>query len=675
MCIVIGNIFVISYLLAEKNIYYWDVSGYWIQCIDFTRALSANSGEAMKSLYDSIATSDYNLLPVLPLSIAANTISSPLQPVSHTLFIMAAYNLYAVPFICLVIRLMRRMMLDNETFSAAKLTLAAAVCMLFTAALTPLLGGYIDIVGMMYAMLICIIMYKHRFNLRAAWIISLLLVMLSLLRRWYLFWAVAFFPAAAVAYVVKCVCERGYTPKMLIGDMFKLFCIGLGYIAVMLLFFRAFFLRALTNNFADIYDAYKGDGFAAELTDVICGIGLVFIILAAFGFVVMLLKKKMRVMAIFLAAQSVIIFVLFTRIQAFGVQHLYLFAPAVLIFAAAGAVFGVGGIKRKSARLCAHAAVMGLLLFNFIYVYTPMGSFAMPVFSDIRRPPRVMAGYSTIREITSYLNTATDGKNELVYVLASSDVINDEILVNAFLPHVRYAVNGLVSTYHIDKRDGFPNHLFMADILVVGDPVQTHMRPEDQQIVTVPTKKILAGDAANLELMKTFTIDAADGKDAVSVHIYRRVGAYDIGFAKEIEDELKAGYPRNPAVYELNYFYAMMDKPQNRIAEQGEIYYNLDGEVLVTAKSEHSVGFALSNQRHFAELSFNIRTGGDRADIPMLLTVLDGEDVLYSGNTSDSAKITLDISQADKLEFQIEKANADEAGWAQMVIGEIELRR
>ena len=666
VCIVVGNIFVISYLSAEKNIYYWDVSGYWIQCIDFTKLLFSDAPAAMDALYNSILTSDYNLLPVLPLSLVAQMLSH-----SHNVFVLAVYNLYAIPFICLAIRFIRRLMLDNGNFSNAKLILSAAVCMLCTAALTPLLGGYIDIVGLMFAVLICIILYKHGFGMKTAWIIVLLLVILSLLRRWYLFWVVAFFPAAGAAYLVRCLSDKEYSWKAFMLDMIKLASIGVGYVAVMLVCFREFFVRALTNNFADIYKAYRGDGLLSEIVRVVRGIGPVFVVLAIIGLALLIIKKRTRVLAVFLAVQSVVIFVLFTRMQAFGVQHLYLFVPAAVVLAAAGVVMGMDYIRRRSVRMCICAALAGLLMFSFMYVYLPFDSALSPVMPSIRRAPRVMASYETILDITEYLNMQTDGKNELVYVVASSDRLNDEILANAHLPQVRYSVNGLTFTHHIDLRDGFPNHFFMADIVVVGELVQTHMRAEDQQVVGILAEKILSGDAVNLELLKTFTLEPDKDDEAVLVHIYKRSGAYSAAFAADIASALKTSYPDKPELYDVNYFYAMMDKGQVRLNEHGEIYYNPSGDVLVTAKTEQNVGFVFDNQRQFATLRFEI---AENTDVPMTLTILDGEEVIYSGDTSVKTQVVLDIANSDRLEFVAAKADAG-PGWGHLVIGGIELER
>lgn len=65
---ILANAFAVYYVAQEHFVYFWDWSGYWLFYLDFSESLLAHPIRALISLIDSIRSSDYNLLPVLPLT-------------------------------------------------------------------------------------------------------------------------------------------------------------------------------------------------------------------------------------------------------------------------------------------------------------------------------------------------------------------------------------------------------------------------------------------------------------------------------------------------------------------------------------------------------------------------------------------------------------------------------
>ena len=78
-------------------------------------------------------------------------------------------------------------------------------------------------------------------------------------------------------------------------------------------------------------------------------------------------------------------------------------------------------------------------------------------------------------------------------VLSSSFTLNYETVAS-----LRASLNipepetGTILQYHgtVDKRDSFNWNTAFADYLLVGDPVQTHLGEENQQILTILTVRI-----------------------------------------------------------------------------------------------------------------------------------------------------------------------------------------
>ena len=76
-----------------------------------------------------------------------------------------------------------------------------------------------------------------------------------------------------------------------------------------------------------------------------------------------------------------------------------------------------------------------------------------------------------------------DGRS--IYVLASSEILNDDIIRQASLPDQMNYPYTLEKSNHVDLRDGFPTQFFTSSIVLVASPAQHHLRPQDQQVIGV----------------------------------------------------------------------------------------------------------------------------------------------------------------------------------------------
>jgi hypothetical protein len=267
-----------------------------------------------------------------------------------------------------------------------------------------------------------------------------------------------------------------------------------------------------------------------------------------------------------------------------------------------------------------------------------------------------MNDIDTIKSADEYINSLTKDTDKKVYLLASSFVINDEILANANLPEVRYSVNGLLATNHVDRRDGFPNQFFMADIVAVAEPAQYHLRPEDQQDVGVIANKILNDKPANFTLLKTYTLDKN-----VLLHIYQKTGAYDISFLNYLSETFSASYPDNPTLKNINYFYGLMGE-NNASRPYGTIYYNLNNDVLMTADKASTTSFALKNNKNFKQLLFDATPNDSDNTSPASLQVYCDGKLLFDNSITGEIHCDLDISSVNDVKFVLNNsANTSDA--------------
>jgi len=139
-----------------------------------------------------------------------------------------------------------------------------------------------------------------------------------------------------------------------------------------------------------------------------------------------------------------------------------------------------------------------------------------------------------------------------VYVLASSETLNDDMLKNSMLPEKDNAMHTMLGTNHVDKRDGIPNHLFVCKYVVVAEPVQVHLGADNQQVVDFFAREILDGTyTPNLERIESISV--ADG---VIAHIYRRNNGYTEEFLNRVQAHFNTLYPEHTALFEVDFIWS-----------------------------------------------------------------------------------------------------------------------
>ena len=78
----------------------------------------------------------------------------------------------------------------------------------------------------------------------------------------------------------------------------------------------------------------------------------------------------------------------------------------------------------------------------------------------------------------------------------------------------------------VDAVDGPPSAgLKDCAIIIVGDPVQTHLNPDDQQTVVVPSREMLAGQGIGAKFRRTGEVFHLE--NGVSAIVFERLAPLD----------------------------------------------------------------------------------------------------------------------------------------------------
>ncbi|HXU27308.1 MAG TPA: hypothetical protein VN698_08760, partial [Bacteroidia bacterium] len=451
---------------------------------------------------------------------------------------------------------------NNNLKSEYSLVYVIIVTFLFTTIIIPCVAGYLDAIGLLYIGFLMILIYEDALSKKDIPNLLLtffLLIVMSVTRRWYLFWLVAFFPSYFIAGIIRFATDKSYTRKSLITLTINLTIIGVVYIGILYRFFKGFFQRSLFNNYSDVYSAYKWGGYTENFNRTIFYLSIPVILISIIGIYTGIKNKASRLLSLVQLIQLAIILFLFFRIQSFSLQHYYLIAPTILFFLAMG--FATIFVIPKWGKYISSVLIL-LQLLSFTHTFTnwpsirpnevqsylfPVTGFQISDRSDLKR----------IEALVEYLNSlSNNNRNKSVYILASSHIINDDILRNTNLPYDMNSMKGLCNNNcHVDKVHGFPQDLLGADIVVVADPIQYHLRPEDQRVVGIPAEEILSGRGIgkSYRLLKEFSI-----MNDIKLKVYEKIKPYSLGAIDSLLATFKSYYPEYPNLYSVNFYPAII---------------------------------------------------------------------------------------------------------------------
>ena len=479
--VVLLNAYAVAYLLTARQPFFWDNAGYWRSAAELSEMAFTAPIELFRQVFESVLSSDYHLLPaVLPAYVMAifNT--------GRMAFVLAIVNLYVVPFWAML-------------YAISKSGFAIGALGLFFVPYFAVVG-FLDVGGVICAFA-CAYLFFHSSD--DGFFSGALLCGAMMFRRWYIFYVIAFLVCAMIHSLVIKDRRR------------KLVLMLFGFIAPSVLFFQGYVSGVLLReNFTDIYSAYSFS-ITTDIKYVLYYLGLA-TMLGAVVYTFYAIKKKGGVAAAFPLCCIILIFLLFISVQSFGMQHL-------LLFAAPLGVICVCASKVKRLKLPAMLVAAACFISVFIPRTQP-GSIheieGLPLLPSYTVYPQVRSDAEALSSLDVYLR-GLDGRTA---VLASSFTLNSDLLSlvdSSFHPLKPLRENdSLINLGQVDKRDSLPYSLEYADRIVVADPIQTHLDPGEQRIVTVPAGAIL-GDTP---FSAAFVRSGAEFElgSGVKVYVYER---------------------------------------------------------------------------------------------------------------------------------------------------------
>ena len=202
------------------------------------------------------------------------------------------------------------------------------------------------------------------------------------------------------------------------------------------------------------------------------------------------------------------------------------------------------------------AGYTAMLLINFSVVFIPPASsfsqkiaFLLP---GERHYPFFRPDIDLINKLLDSLESALQSANDNVYVIASSPILNEEILENAcsFGNHPQDLCTRILPSSHVDKRDGFPSQFLDAKYVIVTAPVQYHLRQEAQRVIGILADQILSrrGIGSSYEkLPDEFVLDTN-----VTAFIYKKVKPFKKADLDNLSKLFMDYYPDKRNIFKIN---------------------------------------------------------------------------------------------------------------------------
>lgn len=530
--IVAANLFALTFVLAERFIYTWDFALYWNKFAGFGNLARTDASSALTALIQSMAIDDYTLVPVVPLA-PFEWVFGP----GRLSYILAITNVSLVPA-AILLALVAVRALGKQ--SAVRVFLSAAAILTLHVLWAPALRGLPDVLGLAIAATVLLLYFRVPPTERS-WFalagIGALLCLLILTRRWYIFWAMSFFPAAIVAHLASGEKRPRWADTFATGK--ALAVIGVTCAACLLMFAAPVVLHAFDRSYSSAYAAYRSDLAGGVVTQVIGHFGTGLLLLCIGGMAWLAARKETRGFGLFLIVQTAVAFIIFTQVQSFlGLHHYYLLLPA----AAIGLAAAINGIWDSGLRLhwrvAATSGALSISLLSSMAAFSPTRIGGAPLLPSARFEPLVR---DDLPELDHLFETLSAANPDRVYVVASSQLLNwGTFKMGCRQKHPELCPRIAVS-HDVDARDGFPTGMLDADYLVLGTPNQYHLLPQDQQVIGRVADAVRQGRGIGASFRKIGgSFQLADG---IQAEIYRRVRPLDQAAILALSDDLAGQYP------------------------------------------------------------------------------------------------------------------------------------
>jgi hypothetical protein len=542
--IVVLEVYSLWFVGNERTLYHADQVAYWSFSSGLAKAAADRPMAAVQAVARSVALNDVNLLPAVPIAAVMMVAGD-----SRLVYILSIITLYGLAVALALAFALRRI------GGIVQPWVAPMVLLLLPTIWRPVFIGYLGIGGVALALVVLALVLPKppdRVGWRQMALAGAVLALLTLFRRWWGVWAVGFAGALVVDSLREFLHMAKRDRRAALAKLAGPAILGVAAGLTLLMLAAPITVQRLRTDYADRFSAYAATGLREHVAAVIGHWGLVGLAFVAGAAFIAWRSPATRRAAVFLCLQLVITYAVMTSIQSHTPQHWYLYYPQALILVGVAVdrvVSSLGGRRRRLAL----GAIVGAGALLVAAVYLPpaarIADACGPLFPADRLRPQQRGDLPEVERLLSFLDRTVGQSPARIYVLASSETLSDQVLAfaNVSLGADHPAPRSILSAAHVDRRDGFPRGLLEADVVLVGEPVQVHLRAEDQRVVTEPAESFLQGTdiaGAFRRLPEVFVLQGG-----VRVYVFVRQRPNNLEEIEALSKSLRAVYPDRPEIF------------------------------------------------------------------------------------------------------------------------------
>ena len=542
LVVVCLDLYAVWFVGSERTLFHADQLTYWSYSQRLSQLLAADPVAAIRAVGHSVANNDINLLPALPVACVM-----ALFGCSRLVYILSVITLYGTATVLMLVLALRRFGLDAPSW------VTPLVLLLVPTIWRPVFLGYLGIGGVALALAVLALVVPagaSSSSARSMALAGILLAVTVLYRRWWGIWAVAFCSVVVLVVLWNLVANRPRSLRQ-IGAVVAGPCVfGLTAGVTLIVLAAPVVVQRATTDYADRFAAYSLEGAYQRVQAAVGHIGILGVLLIVASACTLMLNRAYRRSAMVLVLVLALTYALMVSIQDHSPQHWYLYDPSILLLV--GLAVGRLGHEfppRRHPAAWAPLVVIGAVMTTAVFVPGVLpGAEAGIVPSDGLRP-RVRNDLHEINRLLSFLDDRYRSGSGSVYVLASSEVLSDQALAfaNLSLGTEHPSVRSFLASAHVDRRDGFPRGLLLADAVITTDPVQIHLRADEQRVVVEPARSFRDGTDIALGFQRlpvTFTLDGG-----VRAFVFERIRTTTVEELEGLSSRLREAYPDRPEIF------------------------------------------------------------------------------------------------------------------------------
>jgi hypothetical protein len=533
-----------DFVAREATLYEADHVAYWSMTTSLADAFVREPLTTVWTVARSVDERELNLLPSVPL-VPAILAFGP----GRSTYIVAVAVGYALPALLLGWWALRRW--SNSDAPSPSMSHSAAWatgCALFTILWEPVGLGYLDIGGLIPAFIVLALVLRpeeDQSDAVAPVLVGVLLALLALFRRWYGIWTAAL----VVVLVMELAWDVARGRRSWSHLRFRVAAVVAAIVTTVLLA-PGRVLNVVSTDYGDRFIHYdSGSSWIGDLMSFGNQFGWLAMVVFAGGAVASLATPSARRGTVLLLVHLGLVHGVFRSIQDPSPQHWYLILPGMLLITARGLL----ELPRWLPRPWSRGLQVGVIVVAVNIASQTVGliNWIGPPFGPSRQiQPMQRSDLDEVRRLMDLLDARIRAGSGLVAVLAGGGPLTDTAL--AFANHslgTRYRCPERVITgSHVDLRDGFPDALVAADLVVVPDPGQFRRPPTTQRVVSEPTRDFATGTgiAAGFSAHPQHFILG----DGVRFTVHERFRTTRPAELEALSSRLRAWYPDRPFVWQ-----------------------------------------------------------------------------------------------------------------------------